>query len=252
MSRVAFYLSSVVAVAVVALGGSQASGDPSPDGHGTFDPGDRQRVKLELTTVRPGVPTGSKLAIKWRNPDDPEAKPPAVQRIRIRYARGTRVDQSVPARCTATDAELMAFGKSACPDGSQVAFGSVRTDTGSPGVLPRFVDNELTNFNGADGELIGLAESEDPETRVVSRPKLGRRTITIDVPAIPGGPPDFVTAFERLRLKGAELTSGDRAFMTTPQRCRPSGRWTARFKFLYRDGLTQRETVTTPCRPGRA
>ena len=209
----------------------------------------RQTVSVGLGTTEPGVPAGSELAIEWQNPDDPNAKPYAVETIVIRFPTGTVIDTSVPEQCKASDAELMASGASACPKDSVVGRGKVVTDSGSPGVPPRLTENTLTQFNN-DGELIGLAESQDPPTRVVTRSKLEGTLLTIPVPFLPGGPPDNALAFKTLMTSGAPYVRNGRAYARTPSSCPASGAWTGTIDFLYRDGVSQRVPTSVPCRPG--
>src|SRR2546430_6064169 len=83
----------------------------------------RQSAKLTFDTERPGVASGVSVAIDYVNPNDPRAKPPAVRRVVLRFASGTRIDTSAPRLCTASDAELMLLGGSACPPGSKVGQG---------------------------------------------------------------------------------------------------------------------------------
>jgi hypothetical protein len=143
----------------------------------------------------------------------------------------------------------MASGAAACPAGSIVARGKVVTDSGSPGVLPRLTENTLTQFNN-EGELIGLAESQDPPTRVVTRSKFEGTVLTIPVPFLPGGPPDNALAFKSLRTSGAPYLRGGRTYARTPSTCPGSGNWTGSIDFLYRDGVSQRVETRTPCRAG--
>ena len=68
----------------------------------------RQTASAGLTTDEPGAPTGSRLAIDFRNPANPEGKPHTVRRIVVRLSPGSVIDTSVPVRCTASDEELLA------------------------------------------------------------------------------------------------------------------------------------------------
>lgn len=114
----------------------------------------------------------SVIDIAWHDPADPAAKPPSVAKMVFRFARGARFDITVPMHCKASNADLMARGKEACPAGSRLAAGELLTDNGSPaGAPPRETRNEYTSFSNGN-ELIGLAESANPPTRVVGRSKL--------------------------------------------------------------------------------
>ncbi len=208
----------------------------------------RQSVSSAFSTRTPATPTGSSLAIDWRDPANPQGKPYAVKTIVSELPPGSVIDTSAIERCKATDAELMAQGAAACPPGSLVSTGTVLTDNGSPGGFPRFTTNKITNFNN-DGELIGIAESQDPPTRVVSRARISGRTVTFGAPALPGNPPpDPYTAFRELRLAGLALVRGGRAYTRTPPACPRSGSWITSFTLEYQDGASERTFTRSPCR----
>jgi hypothetical protein len=74
---------------------------------------DRQQVKrFEFTAERPGRATGVRTSVTFVAVDPDRA----VERIVTKLARGTRLDTSVPKRCAAPDAELVAQGAEACPE----------------------------------------------------------------------------------------------------------------------------------------
>jgi hypothetical protein len=219
-----------------------------PLGAGSEEPAPARAVAtLTFSETRPGTPTNSIIDITWRNPADPDAKPPSVAKMVFRFARGARFDTTVPVHCKASNAELMARGKAACPAGSRIAAGELITDNGSPvGVPPREIRNEYTSFSNGN-ELIGLAESENPPTRVVGRSRLENGVITGEVPLVPGGPPDNALAFKRLRLSGLPVPGRPGAYLTTPPSCPPEGHWVNVLEFTYRDGVTERVISPSPC-----
>jgi hypothetical protein len=214
----------------------------------------RQSATAVFTASRPAQSTGIGLAIDYVNPDDPDAKPPAVQKVVTRLQPGTSIDGSVPARCPASDPELMARGAAACPAGSKVGGGEIDLDTGAPGP-GRLVQNAVTLLN-AGGELIFLLESKsDPRSRTVSRATVEGTTITSEVPPVPGGPPDGFLAIKRVRLSLEGRSVGQeasrRSYITTPSSCPASGSWTNSASFTYRDGVSQSVASRSPCQ-GRA
>lgn len=210
----------------------------------------RQTVTAAFSTTEPGAATGARVDIQIRNPQDPNAKPHALQQLVIAYPESSLFDFTVPETCTASDAELQSEGAAACPPGSVVARGRLDTDTGSPGGFPRYVENELTTFNGGDGVLVTLAESKsNPPTRVVGRSRVQGSTLTTDISPVPGAPPpEPFTAYRRLQLAGSPLTKGGKAYLTAPPVCPASGAWAFALTFVYRDGVTQKATARTPCR----
>jgi hypothetical protein len=215
--------------------------------------GDRQSLEFTATSERPNSSTGTRIVIDYVNPADPRAKPFAVDRVELRGHPGTRIDTSVPARCGASDAQLVAQGASACPRGSIVGGGVVRTDSGGTGPL-RFFVNDVTLINGRD-QLIFLLEERRSGFRLVTRaPVTPTGTIT-RVPFVPGGPPDGQLAIDFVDLRTRAISNARGNYITTPPTCPASGRWTNRGIFSYDDDqdgnfdTVQTERSATPCRP---
>src|SRR4051794_19493587 len=73
-----------------------------------------------FTTRATGSPSGRVFHDEYFNAGDANAKPPAVQHVHIQFPKGTRIDTGAVPLCTATDAELMADGASACDPKSQI------------------------------------------------------------------------------------------------------------------------------------
>lgn len=215
--------------------------------------GERQVASLTFGSTAPATSTGAQLSIEFRDPASPDAKPHAVAAIVLELPSGTVFDTAAVAQCGTSDAELIAQGEAACPASSRIGSGTLITDTGSIGGLPRLVANRLTQFNNAD-ESITLAESEDPQTRVVSRARISGRTVEITVPPVPGGPPpEPFTAFKSFELAGEPAGTSAKPYLRTPSGCPPEGHWTTRMSFTYRDGVSETVESTTPCkRPSAA
>ena len=212
----------------------------------------RQTATAGFTTTEPGAAAGTAIDVQVRGADA-NAKPPTLQRLIIDYPEGTGLDFTVPQTCRASDADLEAQGEQACPPGSVVSRGRLDTDSGSPGGVPRHVENRLTTFNGdGSGELITLAESDNPQTRVVSRAYVQGRRVVIEFPALPGNPPpDPYLAYRRFALAGTPITKEGRAFVTTPTACPSGGAWVTGLTFVYRDGAEQKLAPRSACRrPG--
>jgi hypothetical protein len=212
--------------------------------------GSRQSASNVFDQQLPAHSTGTRLAIDYVNPDDPQAKPRAVKRVVIALAPGTTIDTSVPARCGASDLELMANGAAACPAGSRVGGGEIDLDTGLPGPA-RVLQNDVILLNNT-GELILLLESKsDPSSRVVARSVVNGATITSDVAAVPGGPPDGFTAIKRVRLTTEARSTAGRSYVATPASCPRSHVWTNTLTFTYRDDVSQTVRSASPCRSSR-
>jgi hypothetical protein len=211
--------------------------------------GSRQAVDLVFDEQRPGRATGSRLAIDYVNPNDPQAKPPAVQKVVIAYAPGTVIDTSVPARCEASNAELTTRGPDACPAASKVGVGEVDLDTGFPGP-GRILSYNVTMLNNTRELILVLESKSDSRSRIVARSVVDGATITTEVSGVPGGPPDGFTAIKRVRLGLDELSAGGGRYVTTPDSCPADGLWTNTVTFTYRDGASQVVHDSSPCIAG--
>jgi hypothetical protein len=208
-----------------------------------------QTSEYTLSQQRPDRPTGEHFKFDYVNPDDPDAKPPAVKEVVTILPKGARYDASVPGSCTASDEELMAQGAAACPEDSRVGGGVITVDTGVPGP-GRIVTADTEFFNNAEdpeGEFIYLNTVRGTAARTVVRADVTtRRTITV-APMLPGTPPDggAIDTVDVEVLKIARRVDGERrAYITTPPRCRKSRTWYARVRFSYDGDYSQ--TVATP------
>lgn len=208
-------------------------------------PDSRQTAAVLLTTPEPGASSGWHFEVDYVNPLDPAAKPPAVRRVVTQLAPGAGFDTSVPARCTASDAQLMAQGAEACPAESKVGEGYLRIDTGLP-EPGRFIEADVTFLNAADA-VIFLSTERDSGSRVVTRSAIeGGRTISM-APLLPGSPPDGAAidiARVDLMPVSREVDGELRSYVSTPPGCPASGAWPNTIEFTYADGATQ--TVESP------
>lgn len=222
----------VCAAASLAFAGSAIAGS------------DRQEAKFQFTTEKADKPSGLRLDIDYVNPDDRDAKPPAVRRVVEILAQGARIDTSVPRLCQASDAELIAEGESACPRGSRVGDGTIRIDTGLPGP-ERFIDADVVFLNNTD-ELIFVSTERDTGNRVVTRSQVDRRRIVNNAPPLPGAPPDGA-ALDEVHAELDKIVDGSEAYIRTPTSCPQDRRWTNRIRFTYSDGVSQTETMGNRC-----
>ena len=211
--------------------------------------GSRQEATYKLTQERPSAPTAETFKFDYVNPDDPEGKPPAVERVVTKLPPGGRFDASVPGSCTASDAELMAQGAEACPADSLLGGGVVTVDTGLPGPA-RIVTADIVFANNAEdpeGEFIYINTVRDGSlARTVIRADVQDSKTVTKAGMLPGTPPDG-GAIDTVDLKVDSVRKGNKSYITTPPRCKPGG-WITRVRFFYPDGVSQAEKTRTPCR----
>jgi hypothetical protein len=231
-------VSTVLAVAIPG-GLAVAQGGDAP----------RQSASYTLTQKRPAASTGEHFVFDYVNPGDPQAKPPAVKRVTTILPKGSRYDTSAPEQCTATDAELMAAGGSACPDGSRIGGGVITVDTGAP-EPGRFVTADTEFFNNQD-EFIYLNTVRDSGARTVVRAEVSKRRTVTEAPMLPGTPPDggaIDTVDVTVDAVSRKVDGERRNYITTPRRCPQDRTWTARVRFEYGDGYGQTTATENPCR----
>ena len=208
----------------------------------------RQEASYKLTQDVPGKGSGERFKFDYVNPDDPNGKPPAVEKVVTKLPRRASFDTSVPGSCTATDAELMAQGAEACPADSLIGGGVVTVDTGLP-EPGRIVTADVVFANNAedpDGEFIYINTVRDGSlARTVIRADVRRRKTVTNAGTLPGTPPDG-GAIDTVDLKIDAISKGGRHYVTTPPRCR-RGHWVTRVRFSYPDDVSQVVRTQTPC-----
>jgi hypothetical protein len=210
--------------------------------------GSRQSAELTFLEREPGTPTALDLDIDYVNPQDPSAKPPAVRRVVEELAVGAQIDTSIPARCSATDAQLMAQGPAACPADSRVGQGTVTIDTGLP-EPGRFIVADTVFLNNTN-QLILVSTERGSGARVVTRAVAEGRRIITELAALPGAPPDGgaidVVDF-RLNQVSREIGGVRRGYITTPGDCPESQSWRNTITFTYADGVSQTTSTDSSC-----
>src|SRR4051812_35879183 len=116
----------------------------------------RQKLDMQFTNTRPGAPSGATVNPTWLG-DHPGEKPHTITADSFTFARGSKLDFSVPTKCTATDDQLESVGASVCPRSSRVGEGEVDLDVGKrTGIIPRIVKSHVVLLSGGPGEIINL------------------------------------------------------------------------------------------------
>jgi hypothetical protein len=212
--------------------------------------GVRVDYKQKFTTALPGRSTGTDTQLLYKNPNDPKAKPIPVREEVFTFPAGTTYDESVVPDCSASDAEIMARGKAACPAASWL--GGSKGDTGMTG-FPG--PDTAIDVDGWDdhGDLVLFGRDHQFGIGSVTRARRKGQTVTVEVPRNPGGPPDGETALRRIHHVFPARSAGKRAYMRTPRKCPRSHVWTFRAKFTFSDGAVERDVYRMRCkRPSRS
>jgi hypothetical protein len=220
-----------------------ADAQPVSGRHGTID----QRN----TTTRPNTPSGFSFTGTYHAAGNPKADPPYMRRMTFYQPRGMRYDTSVPARCTASDAQLAAFGASACPPASRLGGGQIK------GVLlGRFRSNlQMDMFNNT-GEQVVVARTPMIATVIRGRFAPDGSWIQWDSPTCwptpPTGCPPVddalqLGALQRVAPYTRKVNGVVRSYMTTPPRCPARGYWKTPVRLWWADGSTDTMVTEQPC-----
>jgi hypothetical protein len=236
-------------LACVGLCAVNASAEPASGPHETVDQG--------FTTKRPHAPTGITYAGSYHAAGDPAGNPPFMPRMVIYPPPGMRYDTTVPDQCTASDAELQAFGPDACPAGSRLGGGTIEGLIFAP-ITHAFVmdhfEHPLEILNNA-GEQIVLVHSEGYSVvRGHFQPDGSlefQGTGCFPKPSVGECPDDYVLQLRSVtslapytRTRNGHL----RSYVTTPDKCPRSGYWRTTVRFWWADGSTDTVVSRQPCR----
>jgi hypothetical protein len=238
-------VATVAVMAVLAVGLIAAA----PPGAAASSAG-RTGFGLSFTTQRPDSSTGYALSIHYQDPSNQNGKPTTFHKVVIELPPGTRFDTGVVSTCTASDAQLMALGASACPADSKVGAGAVTLLTGFGAPTDPFA-TDVSVFQGPS-ELIDVFTAKGSDRPLaVDRVQMSGATLTDHPQAVPGGPPDGRSAVRdvNLTIQPRNLRAGatHRDYLRTPASCPPSGAWQARITVDYDDGVSDNATSSTPC-----
>jgi hypothetical protein len=226
---------ALLAAAAIAVAADTAAAEPTA----------RVEYSDAFTTQTPDTPSGRVFHDEFFDARDASAKPPAVQHVHIQLPPGGRFDWRAVPLCTATDAELMAEGESACPAGSRVGTEVFSFDTGVDGPN-RLVTNDIAFLNNKD-ELIILTRERQSGTRVVVRGRLGPETVDFDLDPLPGTPPEGGADKREDAKYPVSIGPTGKAWLTTPPTCPSSGKWTFRADYTFRNGEKVTRTSDAPC-----
>jgi hypothetical protein len=202
---------------------------------------DRGDFTLGLGTRTPGAATTVRFDIVFRNPDDPNAKPPPITGGVYRLPAGLRIATDAVPQCTATDDELRSRGPDACPADSRVGAGTLRAITGfGPPADP--ADGDVTVFNGP-GQMIEVVTAHGTTATVgFDRLTIDGNRLIAHPPSTPGGPPDGQTA-----IKEIHLLIDRTGYATTPPTCARSAGWEYGASLEFADGGRAEVSHVLPC-----
>jgi glutaredoxin 3 len=232
LSRLAGIWLPAVLSGLTLVAGAQAQ-SPGPKGV-------RQKASLRFTDLRPGQPTELVLRVHYQDPEHPGAKPPVIRQVTPVLAWGGRFDTTVPAPCTASDAELQLLGEAACPQDSWVGDGLVHVDTGMAGP-GRYLSTDVHLINNV-GEQLVLGREAVSGAHILVHAPMREREEEVNFPFIPGASPDGGSVdggWVRFDRVARAIDGQVHGYVQTPPSCPRSGIWINRIRFTYADGVKQ-------------
>jgi hypothetical protein len=199
---------------------------------------------LTFSTATPGAPSGLDVSAAWSDPGAVNGVPKAVTKLEFVGPPGTKFDTSALPRCRASDEDIANLSVRACPRSSKI--GSVKGQglivTGNP------FNTVATLFNAPRQIIVIVRLVDDGRLITYFRDDVRGGSVAVNL-KIPGGV--ALTKFEAHVPRHFRKYRGKRrAYLRTPPTCPPSGVWTTKAIFTYRDGSTQQFAATTPCQAG--
>jgi len=192
----------------------------------------------------PGAAAGRTFTADFFNTADRAAKPPPLTHVHVLLPEGARFNTNAVRQCTATDAQVTAQGAAACEEGSRIGQGVIVVDTGFP-EPERMLTSDFTLFNARDA-LILMAEERKNGARVVVRGVIRERTFDLDVPPLPGAPPDGGSNRHEVITVNPSTGPGG-SFLTTPPDCPADGAWVLSTTWTFRGGEQVTRESRSPC-----
>jgi hypothetical protein len=193
----------------------------------------------------PKSSSGFDALATWADPGEPGGKPKEIQKIKVIFAPGTKLDTRALPTCNASAEDVAILAVRACP--AKTKLGEVRGQGVYAGSGAPF-NTYATLFN-AKGQIIVVVTLDDAKGRLLTdfRDDVLRSSITVNLKI---GRGISLVRFQahappHTRKRGKKRT----AYFTTPPACPPSGAWTTTMIFSYRDGSSDQHSASTPCRP---
>jgi hypothetical protein len=217
--------------------------------------GPRQVIDQRYTSQRPHSATGASYSGVFHAKNNPKGNPPYLLRMVFYPPKGMRYDTSVPAKCKASDAELEAFGKAACPAASRLGGGRVEGIFYYPFTQSIFdhYKHTVDVMNNTNEQVLLVNAEGSAVSRGHIRPdgSIDFHTQT----CFPQPPTGCATDYIR-QLKAASsvarytrsVNGRVRSYLTTPPKCPRSGYWRTTVKFWWKGGAVDSVVSKQPCK----
>ena len=194
----------------------------------------------------PGKPAGFDAFATWSDPGEPGGKPKEIQRIKVQFSPGGRLDTRALPTCNASAEDIAIKAVRACPAKTKV--GEVHGQGVYAGSTAPF--NTFATLFNAKRQIIVVVTLDNATGRLLTdfRDDVEKESVTVNLKV---GHGISLVRFQahvpkHVRKRGRKR----RSYFTTPPTCPAAGTWTNSVVFSYRDGTSDQHSATTPCKPG--
>lgn len=196
------------------------------------------------TAQTPRSSSGFDALATWTDPAEPGGKPKEVQKIRVVFAPGTKLDTRALPVCKASAEDIANLAVRACP--AKTKLGEVRGQGVYAGSTAPF--NTFATLFNAKRQIIVVVTLDNPKGRLLTnfRDDVERSAITINLKV--GKGISLIRFQAHVPPHSSKLGKKRRTYFVTPPSCPPSGTWTTTVTFSYRDATSDQHTASTPCR----
>jgi hypothetical protein len=196
------------------------------------------------TAQTPKSSSGLHALATWTDAGEPGGKPKEVQKIKVLFAAGTKLDTRALPVCRASAEDVANLAVRACP--ARTKLGEVRGQGVYAGSGAPF--NTFATLFNARGQIIVVVTLDDARGRLLStfRDDVLRNSITINLKI--GRGISLVRFQAHVPPHSRKQAGKRRTYFTTPPSCPTGGAWTTTVSFSYRDGSSDQHSAPSPCR----
>jgi hypothetical protein len=197
------------------------------------------------TAQTPGTSSGLDALATWSDPGEPGGKPKEVQKIKVIFNPGTKIDTRALPACKASAEDIAIHAVRACP--AKTKLGEVRGQGVYAGSTAPF--NTFATLFNAKRQIIVVVTLDNAKGRLLTdfRDDVKKDSITVNLKIGKGISLVRFQAHVPPHVRKAKKGKKRRVYFTTPPSCPATGAWTTTFIFSYRDGTSDEHSSATPC-----
>lgn len=194
----------------------------------------------------PDTPAGFDALATWSDPGEPGGKPKEIQKIKVVFEPGAKLDTTALPTCNASAEDIAIKAVRACP--AKAKLGEVHGQGVYAGSTAPF--NTLATLFNAKRQIIVVVTLDNAKGRLLTdfRDDVKKSSVTVNLKI---GHGISLVRFQAHVPKHVRKVGRNRkSYFTTPRTCPAGGAWTNTVVFSYRDGTSDQHSAPTPCRPG--